>query len=176
MIDKKLLEKIFTAMGAKIGERRLEPVHLLVGGAGAIVGTFEYPDSTTDVDAIPLSGENPQLEPIIKEIAQEFRLAPDWMNPHYKTFTIYLPEDYRSRLVVIHQDGNLLVQALGTEELLIMKFMAGRQKDRSHIKFLLAQNPDLAIVENRLSELAKIWKKEGSHAIDMFDEMTGDDD
>lgn len=68
---------------------------------------------------------------------------------------------------------NLKVTALGPEDLLIMKFMAGRKKDMSHIRFLIKKKADLKIVDKRLDELLQgPFKEEAQKALELFDEVT----
>lgn len=148
------------------------PVHLLVGGAGAIIGAYGYSDTTTDVDAIPLNTSFDDLRPILDEVAKEFGLQSDWLNPHFQMFTTYLPQDYRKRCIPFFRGSTLHATALGAEELLIMKLMAGRFKDNSHILFLLKKNPDLRIIQDQLTHLVKIWPKLANAALDRFDELT----
>ena len=57
---------------------------------------------------------------------------------------------------------------------MIMKFMAGRKKDHSHIRFLLKNKPDLSIVERRLEELKKLFPDVATRALELFDEITGE--
>ncbi len=152
--------------------RKKTSLHLLVGGAGAMVGAYAYPEQTTDIDAIPLAGSFEHLATELQEVALKLDLPGDWINPHYKTFTIYLPSDYRSRTREIYKGPWLQADALGPEDLMIMKFMAGRTKDESHLRFLMAQSPQLKIIETRLEELLKLFPKEAAQALELFDEIT----
>jgi hypothetical protein len=173
-ITRDLLPQILKALEKKIGRDQLPQVHLLVGGGGALVSAYLYPLSTTDVDAISLGGELSQIEKQIAEVAKEFNLPSDWINPYFSAYTIYLPKDYKKRVVSIYQGKFLMADALGPEDLLIMKLMAGRKKDEPHIRFLLKKSPDLNVVEKRLEELKKLYPKVASSALELFDEVTGD--
>ena len=146
--------------------------HLLVGGAGALVGVYNYRDSTSDVDAIALGASLDDFARELSEVGAKFSLPPDWMNPHFSTFTIYLPKDYKKRCLRFFESSSLTADALGPEDLMIMKLMAGRTKDQSHLRFLMKEGPvDLTIVENRLTELKALFPKEAEDALNLFDDL-----
>lgn len=170
-IDSVFIIQILKCLDDKLAVRS-KSLHLLVGGAGALVGAYQYPDQTTDIDAVPLKGGLDEIATELQEVSTELGLPGDWMNPHYKTFTIYLPQDYRSRVKTFFRGRALIADALGPEDIMIMKFMAGRAKDQSHLRFLMKQNPDLELIEARLNELVKLFPPIAQKALDLFDEVT----
>ena len=175
MINTSSLNKILLSLDRKLVVAGKGPVHLLVGGAGALVGAYGYFDSTNDVDAISIKGDLEQIKKEILDISREFRLPQDWINPHFSSFTIYLPSDYRIRCQQIFSGDALKAEALGPEDLIIMKLMAGRRKDRSHIQFLLSKGGvDLSVVEERLIELEKLYPDLSKRALKLFDEILGE--
>lgn len=173
-ITTELLQKILEALAVRL-EGSSKKVTLLVGGAGALVGCYNYKEKTTDVDALPLGSSLDEISVELKQIADDFQLPADWLNPHFSTFTLYLPSDYKKRCRRFFEAPALAVDALGPEDLMIMKLMAGRTKDQSHIRFLMKQKPlDLSVVENRLNELVALFPREAKKALDLFDDIQED--
>ncbi|PWU14096.1 MAG: hypothetical protein C5B49_13755 [Bdellovibrio sp.] len=173
-VDAQSLEKILRAFDEEIGKSRKPTVHLLAGGGGALIGAYKYQEATADFDALVLQGNLSDFAPEIAAVAKKLDLPADWLNPYFSTFTIYLPKDYRSRCVKIYQGENLLVEALGSQDLLVMKLMAGRSKDHSHILFLAKQAVNFAAIEDRLIELEKLFPKEAGRALELFDDLLGE--
>ena len=130
-------------------------VALIMGGGGAMILAHGYPRGTTDIDAIPKGLTVEEIDPLVKETATELQLASDWLNPYFSVFSHTLPLDYATRLQVVYLGSQITLQALGKEEMLIMKCYAHRTKDIPHSRALVRSNIDLGIVERRLSELAK---------------------
>jgi len=163
----------------------LAPMSIAIGGGGAMVLAFDFPGVTKDIDAAPVSmSPNMNFESIKKfvpVIAKELNLAGDWLNPYFQTFTHYLPNDAKSRLKEVFKGHVLRACALGAEDIVIMKLMAGRAKDLTHIRFLLKNEKlEFDVIENRLEELQEIYPKEAGKALDLladllegFDEKTG---
>lgn len=133
-------------------DRKLKsPVHLIVGGGGAMLLAHRFALSTSDIDAVPAQGVTVlELDPLVKEVAAELELSPDWLNPYYSTFAHVLPSDYGTRLVEIAQHSQLRVSALSKEDLLVMKCFAARQKDVVHARVLFKGIGDLSIVKRQL--------------------------
>jgi hypothetical protein len=148
------------------------PVRLIVGGGGALILAHHFTLATTDIDAIPASGATVQeLDALVKEVARERSLAPDWLNPYFSTFTHVLPSDYGQRLETVLRLKHLQVDALSKNELLIMKCFAGRMKDRAHAKALVEQGADVKKVESHLEELRNRSIPGAEKAIDFLDEV-----
>ena len=137
-----------------LNRRLKKPVHLIVGGGGAMLLAHHFSLSTKDIDAVPAKGVTmDELDPYIKEVAKELELAPDWLNPYYSTFAHVLPTDYGSRLVEIFSLKWLKVSALSKEDLLIMKCFAARQKDVVHARALFRKGTRLDIVKKQFEYL-----------------------
>jgi hypothetical protein len=97
-------------------------------------------------------------------------LEKDWLNPHFGTFMVLLPLDYSSRLKPVFSGSNLKVQAIGREDIIIMKAFARRPKDATHIRFL-KKDADMDIVESTIESLRKIkGDEEVQKALDFIDE------
>ena len=173
-LDKKLALTALSRLDQKLMEADFQEITLAVGGGGSMILAYGYPGGTQDIAAAPLNAEFESLKPFMSEVALELQLAPDWLNPHYGAFTLYLPEDSKSRMTEIFSGKKLTVKSLAAEDLLIMKLMAGRAKDIGHIHHLLAKKINLKIVEKRLEQLKQLFPKLAHDALDLFDEMSGD--
>ncbi|HUB07506.1 MAG TPA: DUF6036 family nucleotidyltransferase [Myxococcales bacterium] len=147
------------------------PVRLVVGGGTALMLADHFPVRTTDVDAYPVGLSMDELDPAIKAVARKLGLPADWINPHFSTFAYVLPPDYRQRLRSIFEGKQLTVEALGPEDLLLMKCFAGRTKDVGHAKALLKRGVDLALVERRLQDLLDKRVPKAQDAMDFLDDL-----
>ena len=172
-IDARLVNQALTLLDGKLVQGESRTYGLIVGGGGALVGAYEYGNSTTDVDAIAPGTDLSDIEEQIQDVGRELNIGLDWLNSHFSAYTLYIPSSFRARLRRFFSGKKLTADALGPEDLLVMKFMAGRSKDRPHVQFLLRQkNVDLRIVEKRLEELLRLYPKVAAAAIELFDEVT----
>jgi hypothetical protein len=166
LTERKLL-KAFHSLDAALPE----PVTLIVGGGTALMLAYHFPVRTTDVDAYPRSGSPGDLDGYIKAVARREQLPADWINPHFATFAHVLPKDYGGRLRRIFEGERLVVEALGPEDLLVMKCFAGRAKDVGHARALLKLKPDLKLVEARIQELIDRRVPGAEDAADFLDDL-----
>lgn len=173
-LDKNLALKALHLLDVAIGKKEYPLVKLVTGGGASMLLAHGFPGKTNDVDAIPTSGNFEDIKVLAEEIARKLNISHDWLNPHFQAYTIYLPTDMNDRLERVYSGKNLIVDALGAEDVLIMKLMAGRSKDRAHIKHLLKKKPNLKIIENRLQELKdkNLYAKLAGQALDLLDEET----
>ena len=131
-----------------------------------------FPLATTDIDGIPGVGMTmEELDPLVKEVANELKLPKDWLNPYYVTFTHVLPRDYNTRLVSVFQFSRLAVEALSKEDLLIMKCVAGRIKDQPHAKALIQSGANIQFVEKHIESLRIKGIPGAEKALDFLDEI-----
>jgi hypothetical protein len=145
-----LMKKALQRLSELIESKLAAPVQLIMGGGGAMILAHGFQLGTTDIDAIPAKGvEIAQLDPLVKQIAQEQNLLGDWLNPYFSTFAHTLPTDYSKRLISVFSTKSLEVSALGPEEMLIMKCFARRQKDIPHAKALIKKGADIGFVERK---------------------------
>lgn len=171
-MNKKLALKALQSLDEKLAEAKMQKVTLIIGGGGSMILQHNYTGgSTYDIDAVPTNIEFEDLKPFMEKVAEELKIAPDWLNPYYSAFTIYLPADSKSRILKTYQGEVLTVKSLGAEDILIMKLMAGRSKDMPHIKHLMRMKLKISIVESRLEELKKLYPKEAGRALDRLDEV-----
>lgn len=162
-----MMKKAFQALDILLPR----PVNLLMGGGGAMILAHQFPLATTDIDAIPQGMDIQELDPFIKKIAAQFNWPADWLNPHFSTFSYTLPSDFKKRLVRVFVGKFLTVDALGREEMLIMKCFAHRAKDIGHAKQLIKIGVDLNIVEAQLEQLKKNKIPGVGKALEFLDEI-----
>jgi hypothetical protein len=147
--------------------------HVVVGGGAAMILAYRHPLATADVDAFAAKGSPrvADLDAAAKRVAAELDIEPDWLNAHFETYTGVLPADYGSRLRRVLDGERLTVDALGPEDLLVMKCFAGRDKDRPHARRLLRVATDLSIVDRQLALLAERRYPGAARAADWFDDL-----
>lgn len=170
-LNKELALKAIKRLDEKLELAKFQKFTLTVGGGGAMLLEYNYPGSTVDIDAVPTQIEFEELKPYMEEVSRELKIAPDWLNPYYQAFTIYLPKDAKERMHETFQGKVIKIKTLGLEEVLLMKLMAGRSKDLGHIKHLMKLSPNLRIIEDRIEELLKLFPKEASRAQDLLDDL-----
>lgn len=146
------------------------PITLIMGGGGAMILAHRFPLATTNVDAVARGIEFSALDPLVKSVAKELGIPSDWLNPYYGTFSHVLPSDYDVHLVTVFDHPALRVDALGKDEMLIMKCFAHRRKDVGHARALVRANANIARVEGRIEELLQ---KKIPHAEAALDFLQG---
>ena len=170
---------MITALSSQIMKQALtrldellnQQVTLIVGGGGAMILAHGFPLSTADIDAMPKGIDFLHLDPLVKQVAQELHLAPDWLNPYYSTFAHTLPEDYGDRLIEVFKGKNLKAMALSREEMLILKCFAHRQKDVAHAKALIKKGADVKMVEAHIEKLKTKSIPGAEKALDFLDDI-----
>jgi hypothetical protein len=168
-LDRKRMIKALNALDRQLDQ----PARLVIGGGAAMVLAYDHPLVTQDVDAFAARGGLPMadLDRVARRVARELNLEPDWLNAHFETYTGVLPEGYSARLRRVLQGQHLLVDALGPEDLLIMKCFAGRDKDRPHARKLLRLAEDLELVDRHLAHLIDRRYPGAEKAADYFDDL-----
>lgn len=134
---------------------------------------YKHPIATQDVDAFAAKGgmRMADLDVLAREVAEALQIEPDWLNAHFETFTAVLPRDYPSRLRSAFRGRHLQVDALGPEDLLVMKCFAGRDKDRPHARKLLRLAGDLDLVDKQIAHLVERRYPGAERAADYFDDL-----
>lgn len=171
-MDKKLALRALQELDEKMLAAGEKKVTLVIGGGGSMILQHNYKGGTVDIDAVPVNSDFEDLKPYMEGVAKKLKIAPDWLNPYYQAFTIYLPKDAKARMQTTFLGAVITVKSLGAEDVLIMKLMAGRAKDMGHIRHLLKMDLDLAIVEKQLEQLKKLYPKLASQALERLDELT----
>lgn len=152
------------------------PLQLLVGGGAAMLMLYDFPFSTLDIDAVIYNStlKEADILPFLHDVARELSLPKDWLNSYFGVFLYSLPKDYGQRLVKVYYGKYLKAVGLGKEDLLILKCMAGRAKDRSHAASLLKQGADVDFVECHLHHLVARGIPKAEAAVDFFDDLLND--
>lgn len=158
---------------ADLDSRLTTDVHLVIGGGAAMVLAYDHPLATQDVDAFAKRGSPrvSELDPLAKQTARALDIEPDWLNAHFETFTYVLPADYSTRLRDVYAGRHLVVEALGPEDILVMKCFAARDKDRPHAIKLARLSRDLAVVDRQLALLVEKRVAGAEKAADYFDDL-----
>ena len=156
-----------------LDQRTPSAARLVIGGGAAMTLAYDHPIATQDVDAFAARGSLriADLDGLAKAVADELDIQPDWLNAHFETFTGVLPSDYASRLRNVFQGKHVQVDALGPEDLLIMKCFAGRDKDRPHARKLIRLVKDLDVVDRQLEFLVERRYPGADRALDYFDDL-----
>jgi len=170
-MEKILSKEIFLTALKRLDELLPAPLTLIAGGGGAMVLAHKFPLATADLDAIPKAASPDEIDPFVKTIAKEQGLPPDWLNPYFATFTHTLPTDYGERLIRAFTGKKLKVEALGREDLLIMKCFAGRPKDIAHARALIKAGADTDFVGNHIEGLKKKKVPGAVQALDYLDDL-----
>lgn len=146
---------------------------LLVGGGAAMALAYNLPLATADVDGLVFRSEITQAEltPLVHKVSDEQHLPKDWLNGHFNTFLYALPQDYSARLRSVYEGRHLKVFAVGREDMVILKCMAGRDKDFPHARALMKQGLDRRIVEDHLQLLIDRGIPKAEQAMAFFDEL-----
>ena len=168
-LDQKRMLRALTLLD----KRAQGSARLVVGGGAAMTLAYQHPIATQDVDAFAAKGglRMAELDALARAVAEELQIEPDWLNAHFETFTAVLPADYAARLRPVFQGEHISVDALGPEDLLVMKCFAGRDKDRPHARKLLRLAKDLSIVDKQIEFLAARRYPGADRAADYFDDL-----
>jgi hypothetical protein len=168
-LDEKRMRRALKALDARMSAA----ARLVVGGGAAMTLAYDHPMATQDVDAFAAKGglRIAELSALARAVAEELNVEPDWLNSHFETFTAVLPADYASRLRPVYRGQHLQVDALGPEDLLVMKCFAGRDKDRPHARKLLRVVNDLGVVDRQLELLAQRRYPGAEKAADWLDDL-----
>ena len=146
---------------------------LLLGGGGAMVLAHGFPVSTLDLDACfyqsPIT--EAEIRGEIQLVALELSLPGDWLNPHFQTFLFSLPKDYEKRLKNVFKGPHLEVNAIGAQDLLVLKCFAGRDKDIPHARALVKKGADTEFVRQHRFKLLDLSVPKTQQAIDFLDDL-----
>ena len=171
VLVKPLSAEIMKKALSRLDELLEKEVSLVIGGGGAMILAHGFPLSTMDIDAIPKGMDVAALDPLVKRIAVEQGLPPDWLNPYFSSFGHTLPTDYGDRLVEVFKGRLLRAEALGKNEMLIMKCFAHRQKDVGHARSLISGGADVKFVEAHMMGLLERKIPGSRQALDFLDDV-----
>ena len=171
ILSKSLMEKALRRLDELLNQK----LRLIIGGGGAMILAHNFPIATTDLDAVPKGMTIEELDPLIKKIGLEMNWPGDWMNPYFASFAINLPSDFGSRMVTVFNGKNLIADALGREDMLIMKCFAHRAKDIGHARALLKAGADTKFVEKHIEALKKKKLPGCDDALEFLDQLLDDE-
>jgi hypothetical protein len=171
MNDKPISKAVALKAFEKLDAYLREPLTLIMGGGTSMLLAHGYPLSTSDVDALPRQTSFEAIDAHVKQVAQDLDLPPDWLNPYFASFTHVLPADYGRRLISVFQGRSLQVEALGREEMLIMKCFAHRPKDLGHARALLKLGVNLNIVESAIESCRDRGVPGADQALEFLDDL-----
>lgn len=168
-MDKAQMLAAIAALDAKVKV----PLQFLLGGGGAMVLAYQFPVATQDLDAILIKSSLTEgdIHAEIQAVATELSLPKDWLNPYFGTFLFTLPKNYAERLKNVFSGRFISVEALGKEDLLVLKCYAGRDKDIPHAMALLKKGADIDFVEKHLRSLIDLRIPGSQAACDFFDDL-----
>jgi hypothetical protein len=157
---------------ALLDGRIVRPARIVIGGAAMVLAR----SPARHAGRRRVRGEGratiAELDVAAKEVARELDVEPDWLNPHFQTYAGVLPPDYSVRLRSVYRGERLSADALGPEDLMIMKCFAGRDKDRPHARALIRRPDfDVGIVDRHLSTLSEKRYPGAERAADYFDDL-----
>jgi hypothetical protein len=163
-------EKMFAALEA-LDNLLEEPLKLIIGGGGAMVMVHGYPLTTMDIDAIPINRDISEIDGLVKRVANDLNLPPDWLNAWFSSFAYTIPKDYEDRLIPTFKGKQIEALSLSTTDLLVLKCFAGRQKDIGHARMLIKKGADVEFVQEHLEEMVERKVPRAESAIDFLDEL-----
>lgn len=169
--DKPITKSVALKAFAKLDDYLKAPLTLYMGGGTSMVLAHGYPLATSDVDALPKQSSFEEIDAEVKKVAVDLNLPGDWLNPYFSSFTHVLPADFTKRLVRVFEGRRLVVDALGREDMLIMKCFAHREKDIGHARALLRLGVDMAIVEGAIEACRKRGVLGSVKALDFLDDL-----
>jgi hypothetical protein len=162
MLNRSNIIAALQALGAAI-DRKVEI--LIVGGAaGSLTGQLPPASTTEDVDLIAchLPEDRDAVLQAADKIGRTLALPASWLSDFSGLFRWTLPDDWRKRAVEIGTFGRLRVLAVGRLDLLAMKFLSHRAKDREHLQQMNVTHSELMWVRKHVRELINRFPDERS--------------
>jgi hypothetical protein len=161
-LDHDIVHESLTLLGELLAERRERPLHLVVSGGSALLAAEIVSRTTHDVDVIAMRGEVdgdivdayplPEfLKECAREVAEEKRLRPNWLNAATALLMIDLrrfPADFLADLVDRSYGDWLRVSFIGRSGQIYLKFYAAVARSEARdLSDLQALAPDVAETE-----------------------------
>lgn len=161
-LDHDIVHESLTLLGELLEGRRVRPLHLVVSGGSALLAAEIVSRTTHDVDVIAMRGEAdgdiidayplPEfLKECVREVAEEKRLRPNWLNAATAMLMIDLrrfPADFLTELVERSYGGWLRVSFIGRSGQIYLKFYAAVARSEARdLGDLRALAPDAAEAE-----------------------------
>lgn len=150
-VTKELFLEILEVLDEKLEENKLQLTLNIYDGT-VMMACFDARPATKDIDA--LFETSPQIDNILKDIAETYELDKDWINQDIRE---PLKQIKNENLQKIYQFKNLKVYAPSAEQMLAMKILSARPepyKDFADAELLIQY---LGI--NTLEEVLTIFNK-----------------
>jgi nucleotide-binding universal stress UspA family protein len=154
-LDDKLIRRALSTLGRHLNVDHDVEILIVGGAAGILTGAFPPEVTTMDADAIwyrPPKDRELILE-TAAEISRELSLPTDWLNEWSGLYAWSLPDGWESRRVLVGKFDHLHVYAASRIDLIVMKFIAHRGRDRDHLNQLKVTPQELAIVRGHLDSM-----------------------
>jgi hypothetical protein len=154
-LDDISIRRGLSKLGERLGLDHDVEILIVGGAAGILTGELPAAMTTMDADAIyfsPAKDRDLVLD-AAGEIAAELSLPADWLNEWSGLYAWTLPTEWKTRRVQIGAYGRLIVDAVGRLDLIAMKFIAHRERDRDHLRYLNVTPDELNFVRGYLDAL-----------------------
>lgn len=157
-----IVHESLALLGELLAGRRVRPLHLVVSGGSALLAAEIVSRTTHDVDVIAMRGELdgdiidahplPEfLKESVREVAEEKRLRPNWLNAATAMLMVDLrrfPADFLADLVDRSYGDWLRVSFIGRSGQIYLKFYAAVARSEARdLGDLRALAPDAAEAE-----------------------------
>jgi len=90
-----------------------------------------------------------------EEVSRELSLPPSWLSEDVGLYVWTLPQGWENRRRKVGVYGRLKVYAASRFDLIAMKFIAHRERDREHLMQMNVTSHELNSVRKYLDELSK---------------------
>ncbi len=145
---------------------------VLIGGAAAILTGLLRSRVTVDCDVVHHEPKAAwaAVADAARSVARELLLPPDWLNAETETIAHRLPDGWRERTLTVHRSDRIEVVAIGRQDLIAMKCIAGRPADIEDLRRLAVTAGEAAFVRDYLRKLAdRHPAREREHVTDALD-------
>ena len=135
-LTKKEIDMLFNELNSELKEKRITLSVVVYGGSAFAL--YELRNSTTDIDVEIKKGEiNIDTQKIIEKMAKKHSLRGDWLN---ESVSVLLSDNIKNSKKIEYMNlSNLIIQIPPKDQLLAMKIIAGRLKDKEDVKKLLLE-------------------------------------
>ncbi len=169
-LDHDIVHESLSLLGELLAGRRVRPLHLVVSGGSALLAAEIVSRTTHDVDVIAMRGEVDGdivdayplpdfLKECVRQVAEEKRLRPDWLNAATAMLMIDLrrfPSGFLADLVERSYGDWLRVSFIGRSGQIYLKFYAAAARSEARdLEDLQALAPDAAEAERTVRWLVE---------------------